>query len=62
MDFQYLFGTSLFVIRLSRIGVCRLLSTDGEVLLTIEELLSHEFREWFCEGSCCILSITFVEL
>ena len=54
-------GTSLFVIELSRIGACRLFSIDGGVSLRIEELISHEFIQWFCEWSCYMLSITFVE-
>ena len=60
--FIWFSGTSLFVIELSRICVCRLFSIDGEVSLRIEELISHEFIQLFCEWSCCILSITFVEV
>ena len=56
----WLFGTSLFVMELSRIGVCRLFLTDRAVSLKKMELISDEFIlcNWFCEGSWCILSIT----
>ena len=55
-------GTSLFDTEISRIGVCRLFSVDKEVSLRIDELILHEFIEWFCEGPCCLLSVTFGEL
>ena len=54
--------TTLFVIELLRIGVCRFLSIVGAVSLRKEELISAEFVlcNWLCEWSYCILSISFV--
>ena len=44
------------------IAVCRLFSKDGEVLLRIEELISHGFTQGSFEEPCCILSSTFADI
>ena len=56
--------TTLFVTELSRIGVCTFLPIDGVVSIRKEESILDEFLlcNWFCEWSCCILSISLVEL
>ena len=60
----WLFGSSLIVKELLRIGVCRFLSIDEAVSLRTEELISDTFVpcNWGCEWFYCILPISFVEL
>ena len=48
----WLFRTSLFVVEIISIGVCRLLSIDGAVFLRKQELISDKFIQcnWFLKG------------
>ena len=54
--------TTLFVIELSRIGVCRFLSTDGAASLRKEELTSGKFVlcHWFCECPAILYFVYFL--
>ena len=54
-------NTTLFVIELLRICVCRFLSIDGSVSLRKDELISDEFVicNWYCKWSYCTVYCFF---